>query len=83
MSFSNQLEEARKGWRLLAEGAWFRLYRDPENSEVDEEENTLAAILKFKASKDAEIIQNGRTMANASPNGRKWVLTARGKKEPK
>ena len=67
----------------LVEGAWFRLYRDPENSHVHGEEETLAKLLKLKPSKEAEIIQNGTTMANASSNGREWVLTADGKKEPK
>ncbi len=59
----------------------FVVYENPETSEVAEEFRNLADALKFRAKPDAEIIQNGTTMAT-SEHG-KWKLTPKGEAEMK
>lgn len=54
----------------------YTVYENPDNSEVTEEFDTLSEALKFRAQPEAEIIDNGVTMARAR-NGC-WDLTPEG-----
>lgn len=57
----------------------FEVYPDPDTSHVSGEYGTLTeALKKHKATPNAEIIQNGTTMAEAK--GHRWEPTYSGKK---
>lgn len=70
---SNELGEAMKPPTRL-----INVHRDPETGEVHHEMKSLKKALLLSVSDDAEIIQNGVTLATV--RGRRWELTKAGKK---
>ena len=55
----------------------FEVYPEQENSHVSGEYDTLTeALRRHRATPEAEIIQNGTTMAEA--DGRRWKVTYQG-----